>query len=378
MMKGVYFYEKTSLKSTANVGIQEKIKQQIECLKALGDIQVGRVVFKDSLSEKIKFLLPFVKSDREERARALFESVDADTDYIYIRKPSLSSSFYAVLRKIKIKYPRIRVIMEIPTYPFHSEYVGISKLAVLKSINCENKLKNVIDKIVTYSGDDDIWGISTIKMPNCVPYDKIHPRSSKYNLKNKTIRLTCVANFMYWHGIDRLIKGLKKYDGSYNIVLNIVGGGSEIDNLVKMSSGMKNVVFHGVKIGDELSAIFDETDIAVDALGRHRSGVYYNSSLKGKEYVARGIPVVSAVKTDLDELHGFKYYLRLPSDESSIVIGDIVNFYEKIYFHEQPNSVTKNIREKTERFFDYKYGFMRIIDSELTHMIKNGGDYGGR
>lgn len=35
-------------------------------------------------------------------------------------------------------------------------------------------------------------------------------------------------------------------------------------------------------------------------MGRHRSGVSFNSSLKGKEYCAKGLIIVSGVKTELD------------------------------------------------------------------------------
>ena len=129
--------------------------------------------------------------------------------------------------------------------------------------------------------------------------------------------------------------------------------------------GSNRIIFHGPKSGRELDQIFDETDIAVDALGRHRSGVYYNSSLKGKEYVARGIPVISAVKTELDYMPEFKYYLTLPADDTDISMDDIIAFYEKIYFHNNPNEITLSIRQQTEKKFDYKFGFEDIIRTVL-------------
>ena len=364
-MKGVYFYEKRKSTGPENVGIDSKILEQINSLKTLGELKVVKAAFEDSTKDKIAFVAPFIESRREKDRKELLEAICDDTNYIYIRKPSLTINFYKLLKTIRRKHPSIIILLEIPTYPFHSEYTGISKLNVIKSIHCERKLRRVVDRIITYSDDDKIWEIPTIKMANCVVYDKISPRSKSYKTKEGVVRLTCVANFMYWHGVDRLINGMKDYRGDYKIVLNIVGGGKEIPKLKQLSEGMENVVFHGTKTGAELTNIFDETDIAVDALGRHRSGVYYNSSLKGKEYVARGIPVASAVKTELDSMKSFPYYLKLPADDSDIDVQKIIDFYEKIYSHDKPRTITDDIRKLTEKYFDYKNGFTKIIKDEL-------------
>ena len=367
-MKGIYYFENSKKVGISSVGVRNKISQQIRALEKISDLIVIEAIFNDSIFEKLKFLLPRLKSDREKQVMKILDVVDDDVDYIYIRKPSLAVEFYKVLKKIKIKFPKIYILLEIPTYPFHSEYTKFSKLMILKSINCEKKLKNVVDKIVTYSDDKEIWGIPTIETSNCVSYKDVLPRSSHYKLEKGTIRLTCVANFMYWHGVDRLINGIKDYNGDYEIILNIVGDGKEIKKLKRLSKGMKNIIFHGIKTGDDLLKIFNETDIAVDALGRHRSGVSFNSSLKGKEYVAMGIPVISAVRTDLDNIPNFLYYYRFPADESHIDIEKIIEFYNAIYFDDTLEDITMTIRKTTEKMFDYQYGFIDKIQGEL----KNG------
>ena len=363
-MNGVYFCEGIDFSNTNNIGIENKIRHQIACLKVLGNVKVVTSIFKDTTLEKIKFLLPIV-SDREYKRNHIIDVLDDNTQYIYIRKSALCNSFYKLLKEIKSRYPKIIILMEITTYPFHSEYQGISKLMNIKSISCEKKLKNVVNRIVTYSNDDYIWNIKTIKTSNCVVYDEIKPRTSKYKLKKNEIRLTCVANFTFWHGLDRLINGINNYDGKYNIVLNVVGGGEELDNLKKIANNNSNIIFYGPKSGKELEEIFDKTDIAIDALGRHRSGVYYNSSLKGKEYCARGIPIISAVKTELDYLEGFNYYLSLPPDDSYINIDEIVKFYERIYLNNSEKNISNVIRNCTYKMFDYKYGYEQIIKREL-------------
>ena len=368
--KGIYYFEKPVLAKVSNIGVKNKISQQTKCLKELGDIIIVEGMYNNNLWEKFKFLLPIVKSDREKQVGKILELSDDDIDYIYIRMPLLTTEFYKVFKKIKNNFPNICIILEIPTFPFHYEYTGFSKLKVIKSIKCERKLKNVVDRIATYSQDEKIWGIPTIRMSNCVLYKNISPRSNNYKLKEHTIRLTCVANFSYWHGLDRLINGMKKYNGKYKIILNVVGDGEEIDNLKSLSFGMENVIFHGLKTGKPLADIFDATDIAVDALGRHRTGVFFNSSLKGKEYVARGIPVISAVRTELDNISSFPYYFRFPADESHIDINDVIKFYDAVYSVEAPKDITAKIRKITRKMFDYEWGFKKIIQNEIEGRSK--------
>ncbi len=360
-MKGVYYYEGIDFSDKNNSGIINKVKNQIKCLKEIGDLTIIEGKGSYGIFDEIRFILPIIESEREKQRKKIAESVTEDTNYIYIRKPSLTKKFYAILNKIKKNFPKIIIIMEIPTYPFHSEYRGISKIMAIKSTNCEKKLHEVIDYIATYSNDSEIWGIKTINLSNCVDYSSIKPRSDKYKIIDRTIRLTCVANFTYWHGLDRLIKGIKEYKGDYKVVLNLVGGGKEIDNLKELSKRDSRIVFHGSKSGKELDDIFDNTDIAVDALGRHRSGVYYNSSLKGKEYSARGVPSISAVKTELDDFEKYKYYLKLPETDEPINISEIVKFYTRVYKNQDTQRVTKEIRERTKDKFDYKYGYKNII-----------------
>ena len=364
-MKGIYYYEGIDFSDKNNSGIINKVKNQIKCLKEIGDLTVIGGKGSYGVFDEIKFVLPIAESKREKQRNKILESVTEDTNYIYIRKPSLTKKFYITLKKIKERYPRIIIIMEIPTYPFHSEYRGISKIMAIKSINCERKLYKVVDYIATYSDDKKIWGIKTINLSNCVDYSVIKPRSDKYKPIDKTIRLTCVANFTYWHGIDRLIKGIKEYCGNYNIVLNLVGGGEEIKNLKELSRNDSRIIFHGPKTGKELDELFDKTDIAVDALGRHRSGVYYNSSLKGKEYSARGIPIISAVRTELDSFKDYDYYYKYPSNEESININHLIKYYEKIYSNSQSQKISSIIRNRTKEVFDYKNGYEQIINDTI-------------
>lgn len=364
-MRGLYFVEGITIDRGDNGdGIEKKVLFQINELKKISTVDIVAISSEQSLLDKIKFLFPIIESNRE-RERRILLAKGKGLDYIYIRKPSLTIKFYKLLRKLKKENKKLFIIMELPTYPFHREYRGISRLMAIKSIPCEKKLKNVVDYIVTYSNDEKIWGIQTIKISNCVEYSKIEKREMS-STKLKTIRLTSVANFNYWHGLDRLITGIYEYCGSYKIILNVVGEGREIPNLKKLTSKLgleDSVIFHGFKSGNELKKVFDNTDIAVDSLGRHRSGVSYNSSLKGKEYAARGVPSISGVLTEFDYIKEFPYYLKVPSDDTPININQVIDFYEAVYCDgKSVSEVTEYIREYSFNYFDYSKGYRSILN----------------
>ncbi|HBE7006328.1 TPA: glycosyltransferase, partial [Enterococcus faecium] len=180
------------------------------------------------------------------------------------------------------------------------------------------------------------------------------------------------ANFQSFHGYDRLIKGIAQYyseGGDWAIRLNLIGNGnttvlnsyksmisnSNLEGIIKVLPGMDS---------QELDTVFDTTDLAVDTLARFRSGVYYNSTLKGKEYLARGIPIISGVETELDNFENYEYYFRVPADESSINISDILDFYTKVIL--QSNKTDKEVIQFIREFGKKNFNFDKMLEPVIN------------
>lgn len=210
---------------------------------------------------------------------------------------------------------------------------------------------------MTFSNDRKIFNIETIQISNGVDFKNVplKKNSLKSNsLKSNSINLIGVASISHWHGYDRVIEGLKLYldsDPDVNVIFNIVGDGNpkvlnDYKEKVSKYNLTDNVVFHGKLTGNKLNDVFDLSDIGVDALGRHRSKVFYNSSLKGKEYLARGLPIISGVRTELDDMHGFPAYLRIPANDSPVDIYEVKNFFSDII---QSNIDARKIRSFGEK-----------------------------
>jgi len=251
-----------------------------------------------------------------------------DVLYYRISPPSIS------LIKIMQKKSLIKVI-EIPTYPFENEFAK-SKTTFEYNLFWKNgmkKLEGFADVIVGVTADNTLKGDKKIVLIN--NGIRLEDIKIKNQNKNSFINLVSIANVAFWHGYDRIIKGLYEYyknNPKKEVYYHCVGEGPELENLkslVKELKLEKYVIFHGTKVGEELDKIVDESDIAFGSLGNHRKGLYRDSALKNREYCARGIPFVIA-SNDQDFPKSFPYVFRIPQDDSSVDIDKVINWYEDL------------------------------------------------
>lgn len=110
---------------------------------------------------------------------------------------------------------------------------------------------------------------------------------------------------------------------------HVVGSGvpSQLEMLRALAAKYhleSRVIFHGPKSGAELDAIFENADMGIASLGRHRCGIDRIKTLKNREYAARGIPFVySEADSDFDAM---PYVMKAPADESLLDIAAVVRF----------------------------------------------------
>ena len=177
--------------------------------------------------------------------------------------------------------------------------------------------------------------------------------------------MICVSGCMYSHGYDRMIAGMRKYyeneQKPRNVYFHVVGTGEYLDSYKKLaaeSEALKDrVIFYGRKTGKELDEIYAGCNMAVAHLATHRIGLYQMSSLKSREYVARGIPMVSSSMLDTCNADTEKYFLFVPEDETPVDIREIVQFYDTVYAEE---NVHEKIRSTFYGLCDWDHTFAPI------------------
>ena len=269
--------------------------------------------------------------------------------YVFIRYPMSDQLFINMLKKMK---KTSRIIIEIPTYPYDNEIKNYgdtfkNRLAYYVDRLSRRKLKKNVYKIATYSEDKEIFGIPAFQVYNAVFVDDIKPREIRET--DGAIHILGVAEMQQSHGYDRLISGLYEYYKNKNekeVYLHLAGEGHEKKNyeaLVKKYSLEKYVVFHGYCVGEKLEKLYNNSDLAVETLGLHRQGIDLSSSLKSREYLSKGLPMITSVKIDVIP-EDYKYVLKVEANDNPVDINKVVDYYNSIYVDEQ-NDVVNDLRE---------------------------------
>lgn len=163
-----------------------------------------------------------------------------------------------------------------------------------------------------------------------VPVAKLESGTDYFNI-------ICVANFSFWHGIDRFIIAMSTYSLKNKFKLHLVGEGPEISNiraLVKSKNLEDNVCFYGFLSGTQLDILFNRVHLAIGNLGTHRKSISYTSPLKNREYCSRGIPFIYTCIDD-DFKKDFPFALRVESTDSPINLDEVTDFYSGL-LNEKP------------------------------------------
>lgn len=354
-----------------NNGISKKISYQLNAFKTNG--HEAHLCYMDETVSKRRIVDDKIIVDygngtrgkvlkRTEFGTIIDYTIKSKIDFVYIRSNHNANPFTINMVK-RMKKAGMKVVMEIPTYPYDQEYFNKSmRRQLIQDKLFRNIFAKQLDGIVTFSEEDFIFGQKTIKISNGIDFDSVRLKKESNNPNNE-IHLIGVAEIHRWHGFDRVIRGLADYYSSpqeKKVYFHIVGyffspvEKEEITRIIADNHLEQFIILHGKQHGEELDEIFDKCDFGIGSLGRHRVGIDDIKTLKNREYAARGIPFVySETDTDFDRQ---PYVLKVPADESGIKIEDIISFYQNI-------SVSpKQIRDSIEHL-SWKNQMKRVIDA---------------
>lgn len=338
----------TFYKLVENNGISDKIKAEYKAFKKIGlDCHLG-YIHQDNNGDNyiidneeiIKYGNGFKKKLRQflkvSPIYSWIKNNKDSLDFIYVRYTQFANPITYNLFK-KIRKLGIKIVLEIPTYPYDKELTPtnfLQKINYTIEKKYRQRLFNQVFKISTFSQDRQIAGIETINIVNAIDFDKIPLRLKRKEDGN--INLIGVASIDFWHGFDRIIEGLKEYysnNPSDLVTFKIIGGypGNKtlerLKNLVNEYHLDNYISFLGYKTGKELDNLFNDSDIAIGSLGRHRTGIHEMQSLKNMEYCVRGIPFIYSEKNSIFDNQNF--ILKIPEDDSPINIKELIQFYIK-------------------------------------------------
>ena len=333
-MKGLYIAP-VDKKSKIYGGVYKKIQSQIQAFRNL-DIDIDYIGIDDQNIIMINDKIPF--NSKHLKHQLFFKNILKNKskilnnyDFVYIRF-SFANPYMFRLAKF-MKKNRIKVLIEIPTYPYEDEIYNSTKNKIFKKLDryLWNNKNKYIDNLVLTTNIEELFGIKTVSI-----FNGINRNDIKFIQKNKerdSINLIGVANVSKWHGYDRIIKGLSKYyelnvDKKVNFF--IIGEGAEKQNLQELTNelGLNNYVhFLGAKFGKELDDLYDNMDIGVSSLALFRAGGGHDP-IKSKEYVAKGLHVILGYN-DRALSNQLEFIYKVAEDNSEVNILEIIEKYEK-------------------------------------------------
>ena len=257
----------------------------------------------------------------------------ANEDYIYLRYQGSSPTLSRMLKTIRKRNPAMVVFVEVPTYPYESEAATMrARIQLAIDRMWRRSVFRQVDRVVTFSKRDRIYGVATVQTDNGVDVDAFQP--SPHPPHDGALRLAGVANVSFWHGYDRVISGIARYranGGQRDVHFDIVGAGHHVQalrDLARREGVEDRVHFHGPRRGSGLDALLGACHVGISCVALHRKDAD-TSDLKSREYCARGLPFVIGY-ADRDFPTGFPFAHQVPADDGAIDIGAVIDFHEQL------------------------------------------------
>lgn len=114
-----------------------------------------------------------------------------------------------------------------------------------------------------------------------------------------------------WQGVDKIVRLAELCP---DIDIDVIG----YDRLPGQNRSQSNLFFHGYLNKDQSRQVLSTVDAGLGTVALHRKAMEEASSLKTREYLAYGIPIIVPYRdTDLDDLN-IDTILRIPNSEDTI------------------------------------------------------------
>lgn len=364
MKKGYYIH----FEGRTSIGVAKKIDMQMEEFRKYYEMREIEVeTLHRSLLQRVIGLFPTCSISRDyDSALGRLE----EPAFLYIRRTVADRAYVNFLRRVKQKFPKCKIIIEIFTYPYDKDDFGKWNAwpFYIKERIYRGRQKKYVDRFVTYTKDEEIFGVPAIQTINGINVDSVRLVRGEY--REDRLTMIGVAYMQRQHGYERVIEGMHEYysgqERKFSVYLMLVGDGPEkpmYQSLVEKYHLQEYVTFYPTTTGDELDRLYDKADVALMVFGMYKVGRYsVISALKTREGLAKGLPLISGVGIDIIDPN-YKYMLLFDDDNSPVSIGQIVTFYKKI----REDGQSKREVADTIRTFAYEKANM---DAAMGGIIK--------
>lgn len=350
-----------------NEGIFKKIIAQAKGLKSTN----GWLITKKSKNAKVYDLQTNTEYTSTENIFSTSKNIilEHKIGIVYIRHMLPSIKLINFLMWLKNR--NIKILYEIPTYPFFAEQYRAAK----KKIRAIAKIGlnilffpfiyKYIDNLVVIKSNTNAKMLSKmVEITNGVDIEGIIPKSYSNKRESNIFRMVAVGTIYPYHGYERILKGLSECNekiGDIIVEFHIVGESPTIDDLKKQVDQLKlkHVIFHGIKSTSELNELYEKFDIGLGGLALYRRNANIDTTLKIIEYYCRGIPVVTSGISPMKKYQADST-IYVSNDDKSIDIKDIYDQFSSIN-----ESELKNISSIAREKFSWNYIMSELLKKVL-------------
>jgi len=251
-------------------------------------------------------------------------------DVLYLRYMPTFWNAPETVRRLKAQGGKL--VVEYPTYPpsRENERFFLRRQVFRYADRVLAEINPMVDlyALIGAPCGGTLGGRPAMNIINGVDVDALPPHAP--NADDPAVRLLAPASMSGWHGYDRILRSLAAYEGDAKVLIEFAGGEGD-GSLARWKAlaaelGLDGrVTFHGPLYGEALNALAARCDVGVGSLGMYRYGLTQGMTLKAREFLARGLPFLSAAEDPaLPNDAGF--LLRVPNDDTPISMEAVVAF----------------------------------------------------
>lgn len=190
--------------------------------------------------------------------------------------------------------------------------------------------------------------------PNGIDVDSVEMLSDN---RNEDINAAFICGtFSSWHGLEELIDSTSDYSGKGKVNIHLIGKLSQKQRQLinKLQSSSLHYVCHGFLEPKDYRTILNKCDFGIGSISLYKKGLTEAVTLKVREYLAMGLPVIASHKdAALPDDH--PYYFKAKTD-------DIFEYAIKI---KKENFTREEVREKSRKYIAKNY-WLYLLKKNLT------------
>lgn len=356
-------------------GVEQKISDQSISLERLGITDLEIVVINPSKEGK-RGQLRYVRAPRDSlksrlnyalrRFRLIDDSIDCSAyDLLLLRYPMADPGAEAFASRhnvvsehhtkeveerrarLRVRQPLLQSLHKRLSLQQETRY-GPRYLARCRGIVA------VSDETRLYELERSGRGVPSLTVPNGILVDRVrHTRFSPF--KGDTLHVVFMGGRgSPWHGTNRLLRSLSAYRGKIPIRAHLVGELGPSSGALSLPKNVE-VEFHGTLLGPDLDALLSQMNLAISSLALFECDLGEISTLKTRDYTARGIPfVIGHTDPDLRLVpDAMRFFLSVPNDDSIIDMDSVIEFAEEMTSLEQKESISDFMRDYASRRMDW-------------------------